>query len=141
MSTSKRTHKQTMADVEDNGFNLRAAAVASSDEEDAKNPEYWVDFYKTSHEQTFANLVRGHFSALDHYSENFLDFLSECLIMDVSQRQSPISLLSHPLFKQLNRNQAQICRQLNVMTAPVVSFEQQFIKKQRLGTTPPIGRK
>ena len=51
-----------MADVEDNGFNLKAAALSSSEEEDAKHPEYWVDFYKTSHEMNFENLVRGHFT-------------------------------------------------------------------------------
>lgn len=73
-----------MADVEDTGFNLQLAA--SSDEEDAKKPDYWVDFYKTSHEPDFANLVRGHFTALDNYSEQFLDLLNECLILDVSKR-------------------------------------------------------
>lgn len=73
-----------MADVEDNGFNLRAAQ--SSSEEDAKHPEYWVDFYKTNHEHSFGNLASGQFTHLERYSETFLDFLSECLIMDVSQR-------------------------------------------------------
>ena len=104
VSTGKRTQKQTMADVEDNGFNLRAAH--SSSEEDAKHPEYWVDFYKTSYEHNFINLVRCQFTHLERYSEPFLDMLSECLVMDVSQRQSPISLLSHPIFKQLNRRQS-----------------------------------
>lgn len=94
-----------MADVEDNGFNLKPAAH-SSDEEDAKKPEYWVDFYKTSHDFNLMNLARGHFTDLGNYSEHFLDFLNECLIMDVSHRQSPISLLSHPVFKKLNRRQA-----------------------------------
>ena len=110
-----------MADVEDNGFNLKPAH--SSEEEDALQPEYWVDFYKTSHEHSLINLARGHFTDLGNYSEQFMDFLNECLTMDVSMRQSPISLLSHPIFKKLNRRQAQICRQLNVMTDPVVSFE------------------
>lgn len=73
-----------MADVEGKGFNLRAAN--SSSEEDTKQPEYWVDFYKTSHEHSFVNLVRGQFTDLERYSEPFLDFLTECLIMDVSQR-------------------------------------------------------
>lgn len=90
-----------MADVEDNGFNLNVAA--SSDDDDTNQPEYWVDFYKQSHEHNFVNLARGNFTALDNYSEHFLDFLNECLIMDVSQRQSPMSLLSHPVFKKLNR--------------------------------------
>jgi len=66
-------------------------------------PEYWVDFYKSSPDQDFYNLAKGHFTALDSYSEQFLDLLSECLVMDVSKRQSPISLLSHPVFKPLNR--------------------------------------
>lgn len=74
-----------MADVQDNGFNLKPA-VQSSSEEDAKKPEYWVDFYNSSHEHSYVNLVRGHFTHLDNYSENFVDFLNECLIMDVSQR-------------------------------------------------------
>ena len=73
-----------MADVEDNGFNLKPAH--SSDDEDNLQPEYWVDFYKTSHEHSFINLARGHFTDLGIYSEQFLDFLNECLIMDVSQR-------------------------------------------------------
>lgn len=72
-----------MADVEDNGFNLKHPAH-SSDEEDANHPEYWVDFYKTSFEHSFINLARGNFTDLGNYSENFLDFLNECLIMDVS---------------------------------------------------------
>ena len=75
-----------MADVEDNGFNLRPAHGGSSEEEDTKKPDYWVDFYKTSHEHNYSNLARGHFSNLDNYSEQFLDFLNECLIMDVTHR-------------------------------------------------------
>ena len=73
-----------MADVEGNGFNLRAAH--SSSDEDPKQPDHWVDFYKQSHEHTFSNLVRGQFTHLERYSETFIDFLTECLIMDVSQR-------------------------------------------------------
>lgn len=83
VSTAQRTVKQTMADVEDNGFNLKPAAH-SSDEDETKNPEYWVDFYKTSFEHNFINLARGNFTDLGNYSEHFLDFLNECLIMDVS---------------------------------------------------------
>lgn len=49
VSTSKRTQKQTMADVQDNGFNLVSGAN-SSEEDETKNPEYWVDFYKSNHD-------------------------------------------------------------------------------------------
>ena len=74
-----------MADVDDSGFNLRPTHNnGSSEEEDAKKGDYWVDFYKTSHEHNFTNLARGHFSNLDHFSELFLDFLNECLVMDVT---------------------------------------------------------
>ena len=92
-----------MADVEDNGFNLKRPVQSSDEEDETKNPEYWVNFYKQSHDHNYLNLARGYFTNLESYSENFIDFLNECLIMDVSQRQSPISLLSHPIFKQLNK--------------------------------------
>ena len=54
-----------MADVEDNGFNLKRPDASSDEGADTKNPEYWVDFYKQSHEHDFVNLAQGHFTNLE----------------------------------------------------------------------------
>ena len=113
----------------------------SSNESTKREVERWVDFYLPQNSYDFANLANGSFADFTNFSESFLDFLQECLVMDVTQRQSAISLLSHPVFKNLNKHQTEVCRQRNVRSTPIVSFEKQYEKKMAQGTHQPIGKK
>lgn len=132
----------------DKGFESGASNADESEDSDEpsnestkREREHWVDFYITNNDYDFANLVNGSFADFSNFSELFLDFLQECLVMDVTERQSAISLLSHPVFKSFNKNQSEVCRQRHIRSSPIVSFEKQYLKKMVLGAHQPIGKK
>lgn len=47
--------------------------------------------------------------------------------MDVNERQTPTSLLAHPIFQQLNTNRYKQKRTL--LSKPVVSFEKHYYRR------------
>lgn len=63
-----------------------------------------MDFYQSTNVADYWSLISCKFASLDHLSSNFVDFLKECLQMDVNQRQTATSLLAHPVFTELNAN-------------------------------------
>ena len=66
--------------------------------------ENWVNFYQARNKGDYANLISLKHTSLENLSENFIDFLSECLKLDVTDRQTPSSLLCHPVFRALNKS-------------------------------------
>lgn len=96
------------------------ADVDSSESEGQR--DNWVDFYASSNAADFQALINCHFTALDNFSANFIDFLKECLMMDVNARQTATSLLVHPVFRNISRAKRPL------YTKPVLSFEKHYYR-------------
>jgi hypothetical protein len=57
---------------------------SNEDSEKSKKKDNWVDFYSSPNDADY--------------------FLQECLKLDLNERQTPTSLLAHPIFRELNIN-------------------------------------
>jgi hypothetical protein len=54
------------------------------DPERFERRDNWVDFYSSTNSADFCRLVNCGFTNIDNFSTNFIDFLQECLMMDVN---------------------------------------------------------
>ena len=54
------------------------------DPERFERRDNWVDFYSSTNTADFCHLINCGFTNIDNFSPNFIDFLQECLIMDVN---------------------------------------------------------
>jgi hypothetical protein len=56
------------------------------DPERFQRHDNWVDFYQANNSADFGHLINCGFTNIDNFSPNFIDFLQECLMMDVNER-------------------------------------------------------
>jgi len=54
------------------------------DPERFERRDNWVDFYSSTNTEDFCHLINCGFTNIDNFSPNFIDFLQECLMMDVN---------------------------------------------------------
>ena len=54
------------------------------DPERFERRDNWVDFYSSTNTADFRHLINCGFTNIDNFSPNFIDFLQECLMMDVN---------------------------------------------------------